>query len=352
MKVSALSSVTKLLSRISNQSSLTALYRSIELDKAGAKCCSEFGNIAIDLEDTGLSKAVLLDTGSVQGVANSLPADSDITFTEKENKLDWKCGAAKGHWNLVMSDHKIPALNHAEYPWTPNEKLPEALVLASSACQAAAVAVGLYGITIEPNGDNLHFLSSNSISLASAVIEKGTFPTTRITLRPPVPGIIAALITACQNCTLDVTAKGIFIKGDWLKAHLPLGANLEHNLMETAEKYQTVNHTAKIDGNAVKRFITRARSLTDKHASFTVALRVEQGKLVLTHAGIASSTEEFFLAEGLPQDINYNSVALPADMLLISLAHIETVVFDYLKDSTLVLRGTNPEFVYVIGGGE
>lgn len=352
MKVSDLSGVIKLVSRISNPSSLTPLYRSIEIGKEQVRCCSEFGNIKIDIDDTGLTGPVLLDANAVQGAANTLPSGGDITFEEQENSIIYRCGTAWGVWNIVGSEHKIPEIDHSKYPWKPEGKLAEALVLASSACQAAAVTYGLYGISIEAHGDELYLMSSNVTALAVAVIPKGSFPFEKLTLRPPVPTIVAMLLASCPDSSLDATEDGIFIKGEWLEAHLPIGTSLEHDLKEFADKYVEETQKATIDTASVKRFLVRARTLTDKNAAFNIALRVENGKLVLSHAGIASSAEEFFLAEGLPSDLNYNKVGIPAEMLSVCLGHVNTAIFDYLKDNQLVLRGVEPNFTYVIGGGD
>ena len=316
------------------------------------RCCSEWGNLEIKTDPLGITGSCLLDTQAVVAAASTLPAESEIVFSESGNRLNWKCGEANGHWNRVQSDHSIPTINHTSFPWTPPATLASALRLAASACQAQAVSVGLYGIVLEPVGEALYLLSSNSIALAAVSIEKGTFPGGKITLRPPTPDVIATLIGACPNCVLDITNEGVFIKGAWLAAHLPLGIALQHDLKEVADQYPTATHTTKIDNAAVQKFIARARMLSDRHAAFTIGLRIEAGKLALTHAGISSSTEEFFMAEGLDPSISFESKPYPADMLLVALPHVETAVFDYLSANTLILKGSDPSFLYVVGGGE
>lgn len=352
MKAANLSALAKLAGKISNPSSLSSLYHSIELGPELMRCCSEFGILEIKTDPTGLDKPCLVDAGSVLSIAASLPTTGDVELEEKNNQFHWKSGAAKGHLNLITTDNKIPVIDHKDFPWKPPLTLADALLLASCACQAAAVSVGLYGIVLEPEGQNLHLLSCNSISLAASTVELGTFPGSKITIRPPVPTIISALIRTCPNCMLDVTKEGIFIEGDWLRAHLPLGVNLNQDLLKLAGNFTQKTNTAKIDNAAVKKFINRARALSDKNVSFTVGLRVENGKLALEHRGIGSSTEEYFLAEGLDSTLNFASVALPADMLLLPLGFIENVIFDYLPAQQLVLKGSNPDFTYVVGGGE
>jgi hypothetical protein len=353
MRVKTLHMVAKIANKISNPSSLTPLYRSVEVGPEGMRCCSEFGNIDIGLDPTGLLKPILVDAVALAAVTSSLPEEGDIELVEKDNHITWKCGQAKGHLNTVQSDYQIPVLDHQQYPWAPDPNFGEALRLASCSCQAAAVSVGLYGITIEPNGDKLNMYSSNSVSLAATSIPKGSYPGGKVTLRPPTPAVTAALVEACgDKCSMDINESGIYILGDWLIAHLPLGIPLEHDLATLAATFSASTQIAKIDTSAVKKFITRARALADRHASFTIGLKVEAGKLALEHQGIASSTEEFFLADGLDQSISYKSVALPADMLLLPLEHVQFVVLDYLAKQQLVLKGADPEFMFAVSGGE
>ena len=352
MKVGVLNAVVKIASKISNQSSTVSLFRSVELGRERLRCVSEYGNIIIATEDTGLTTPVLIDTEQISGTVRTLPQDAEMQLSQIEGRIAYTCGTASGAWNIVQSDDSIPEIDHTNFPWKPSEDLPNALMLASSACQMAAVAVGLYGIDIEPDCDNLRLLSANGTSLASVTIPKGTFPAEKLTLRPPVPSILASYLATCPNCEIDVTAEGIFVKGDWLTAHLPTSIPLEHNLKEMADIYPNANHTAKIDSGAVKRFITRARNLSDKHAFFTVVVKVDSGRLMLTHASIATKTEEWFLADGLDTALTFEPVPLAADMLLACLEHVQNVVFDYLGDKTLILKGTEPDFCYIIGGGD
>lgn len=354
MKGKTLTSVCKIAGRISNPGSLTSLYRSIEIGPNTIRCCSEFGNLSLIVESTGLENPVLINTLELTAIAISIPPEAEVTLEEKDNRLHYftasPTGADQGTLSFVQTDYSVPVITHKNFPWTPPADFADALLLASSACQAAAVSLGLYGIVIEPVGDKLNFMSSNTISLALSTVEKGSYPAGKITLRPPVHGIIASLLTAYQGATMDVTDDGIFILGDGVMAQLPLGQNLDHDLKSYADKFTSSAEVAKISSSAVKKFITRARSLTDKKSTFNVSLKVESGKLVLMHEGISSTTEQWMLAEGLDQSINYESKSFPADLLITPLEYIQVLVLDYLKDAQLVLKGESPHFTYVIGG--
>ena len=362
MKAEILSGVCKIAAKISNPSSLTSLYKAVELGPETVRCCSEFGNFEMSIDPTGLTKEYLLDAGALSAIPMSLPPKEEIHLEEKDGRMHWKAGSAKGTLNFVQSDHKIPKIDHTSHPWVPQPGLADALALSGSACQAQAVSVGLFGIDLVADGDKLRILSSNSITLAQACVEKGTFPKDKITIRPPVHNIIGSFISSCPNCKMDVTEQGIFLEGDWLKAHLPLGVKLDHDLKVILDKFPTATNTAKINTQALKRFINRARALADKHTSFTVAFKVDKGQIALAHSGIASSTEEYFLADGLDPNLKFTSrgfeqteaeaasVPLPAALLMLALPYVDTVVLDYLPQQRLVLKGINPDFTYIVSG--
>lgn len=349
MKVSTLNAILKIISRISNPSSLTSLYRSVELGPETIRACSEFGNIELIIH-TGLSHQCLIDANALHSVTSTLSSNSEIEINKLPSKIEWKSDAASGHLSYVQTDYSIPKIKHENFPWIPPADLGNALVLASSSCQAAAVSFGLYGIVMEPDKNKLNIASTNTISLASSSVELGTYPAQKVTLRPPVPSIISSLMAASPNCAMDVTSEGIFMLGDGLMAHLPLGVNLDHNVKEIADKYVGGKEIAKINSAAVKKFIKRAQGLTDKKATFNIALKIEEGRLILNHLGISSSVEEWMLAEDLSTTIKYESRSFPGDMLIVPLESVSEIVLDFMPQQQLVFRGSNPEFLYVVSG--
>jgi hypothetical protein len=351
MKAGILTALNKIISKVVSPSAITPLYRCVELGVDNIRACSEFGNIEIMIEPTGLTAPCLVSASAVAAVAHSFSDDADIELKQKEDSLHWKQGKAKGHWALVSSNHTIPAITHKVFPWQPPAELADALVLGSSACQMAATSVGLFGMVIERNGDDISFTSSNSVSLASVSVANTGYPDIKkITLRPPVPAILSAILSSCPNCHLDVTADGIFVLGDWIAAHFPLAQSLELNLADILGKYTEGAIEAKIDSAALKTFLARAKLLTDRKSTSNVSLRVEGGQLVMEHSSLGASSEEYFLAEGLDPATNFSSVVLPLDLLITPLAYVEKAVLDYLPGNTLVLKGDKLKFRYIIGG--
>jgi hypothetical protein len=363
IKAGMLSDASKIANLIANSSSLTPSHKSMEIGPDedlgdGEKACtivvnSEYGNLELLLPEMGITQSCLIDASQVAAVADSLPKDKDIEFTPKDSgAVAWKCGDARGQWTNIAHDKSLSKVTHSNFPWKPPENFARAIRLASSACQAATVSVGLYGVVLEQNTTKLSMMSSNSTSLAYVEVENPSFPAKLITIRPPTPTCIAALIEKCPNCMMDFTNEGVFIRGDWLLAQLPLGQNLEHNLNDTFDKYKSSNEVIKIDSDAIRRFLTRARALSEKRVarSLNIRLRISDGQLVLEHSSIAASSEEYFLASGIDPTKNYATVELPVEMLLVPLEHVEEAILDYLPENVMVLRGKNPDFKYILGG--
>lgn len=350
MKVSELAAATKIASRIANQSALATIDNSIELSNDKIRCKSEFGNVELSIPETGISTPRLVNAQAITTLPNTLPPEVDIVFTEEENCIRWQAGTASAKLNFISTDHSIPKIKHDSFPWKPPAAFSEALIVASCACESAAVSIGLYGTTLLPKNGKLEIMSSNQIALAAASVDSTGYPAGQITLRPPIPKLIHLLINSCNEVSLDVTDKAIFIKGDWLTAQLPLGANLEHDLGKIAAMFQSAKQKVAVDNVSIKKFITRARALTDRKVSFTIGIRIENGQLIFEHRGTASEMEEYFMAAGLQKNLKYNSISLPADMLLEPLEFVSEAVLDYLPEQRIVLRGQNPDFIFVLGG--
>lgn len=356
MKVGSLTSISKVISRISNPNALAALHRSVQIEDNIVRCCSDFGNVFIAIEPTGLKNPVLLNCESFLTIISSLPKEADIKFIEEAHRIKWECGVEKGHLNYVQTDDKIPDISHDSFPWNPPKEIGRAFALAGSACESAAVSIGLFGISVHPNGNKLQFISSNSTSLAATSIPLGDYPGKNITIRPPIQKVIETLIDYNQApCQFDVVSNGgktdgIYVLGNNFAAELPLGQPLDHDLKEWVEKFPPTKEVSNINSDQIKRFVARARNLSEKNSDFKIVIKIDAGRLTLTHEAIASSTEQWTLVDGLDKSVKYDPVELQGTPMLDPLENAISADFGYLKDKQLVLRGENPEFMYVVGG--
>lgn len=351
MNVEKLQKAAKLLSNIINDASPTTLYRAVEINDASIRAASEYGNIEVFLEPTGLTEPFLFIGAAFCDVINSLPKTADISLSHEGSQITWKCGRAKGSWKNLPSRDSLPLITHDNFPWNPRADFQKALELGASCCVSAAASIGLYGVVVKVDGETLRFLSSSGANFAMASIEKGFFPGGDFTLRPPTPKTFCSLLTAGEQVAVDITDEGIFILSNEFVAQLPLAAPLEGNLMKIAKKFDKSTLSVKIDPEGVNAFLIRARALTEKSTEAKVVLKIAAGELLLEHMGVASSLEETFLAEGLDPSLSFASVALPVAAFIQALGHADTAVFDYLDKKILVLRGSAPDFTCIISSG-
>lgn len=355
MKVKNLTQALKIAKEISNPASLTSIFRAVELKDYHLLANSEYGNIHLLLpESTGIVNPVLLETEALLSISSSLSPEADITFEEKPTHVTWDCknDKAKGKLNFVVTDHKVVDVDHLDFSLTPPKHFGKALELGTLACQSAALSFGLYGVEVTPVGDKLQIMSSNVLSCAATEVDKGNFPDKKFTLRPPIPKIIKSILETFPDSTLDIADDGIYILNNALMAKLPLGVALEQNIKDIADGYRGTNKVIPLDAPAVKKFVSRAKNLTDRQVSFSVTMKIQEGSLLLEHKGISSSSEQHFIAEGLDPTINYEGFSLPGDLVMVALENVNQLVCDYLSVKQLVLRGSEPNFLYIVGGNE
>jgi len=349
MRVGLLACAVKIASKVVNPSSFSPIHRCIELGPNCVRACSEYGTIQIPVE-TELSEPALLDCVAVGAVIRSLGQYEEVYLHSEGNRVYWSNDNAHGHWDVVKEDNQIPAISHSSFPWKPPDSFADALLLASSAVDAASVSIGIYGLVIERRGKLLRLVSSNSISLALAVVPGEGYPTRdRITIRPPIPSILASLLRLYPDLMLDVTRDGIFVEDDQVCCQLPLSPPLDHDLFAVADRFSTKKITAEIDPAAVKRFLLRAKALTNRHMSSVVELRIEAGNLILLHKAFTSRTEEYLLADGIDPSASLAPLLLPIELMTVPLEHVDTVVLDHLPQGVLVLQREHPTFEYVLG---
>ena len=352
MRVKEFSAAVKLASMVSNNYSMAPAFRGIQLFRDEVFCHSECGKIIVKIEDSNLSEKCLISSSALNAVLNSLPENGDIQFELKDSLL-WKCGTSKGSLSKIFSETPILTIDrhHEAYPWLPNKTVAEALVLASAACQQASVSIGAYGVVLYNREGKLQIMSSNSASLAEATLPSKDYPPIDcITVRPPIPNTLAAIIKYCEpEIAVDVTSDGIFVLGKDVMAELSLSLPLSVDLFAVSGKYTERKHVTKVKSEEIRKFLVRANALVDKHDA-TVMLGVEAGQIKLEHKGVAGSSEEYFLADGLDPSISFTGVQLPIYLVATALRGIDSVVLDYLTDKVLVLTGSSPEFKYVISG--
>jgi hypothetical protein len=207
MRAAKLTSAMKLVATVSNPSSLVPLFRCIELGPETLRACSEFGNIEIVIGETRFDEPVLLECELFNNILHSLPNNTDVYLARAGNRLRWETEGDRGQLPVVAQDDQIPPLTHRNYPWMPPETFAQALIRAQLACQAASVSVGMFGIVLARTNGDLRLLSRNALSLSSVTVEDNGFPADKVTLRPPIPHILASILREYPESLIDVAAR-------------------------------------------------------------------------------------------------------------------------------------------------
>jgi hypothetical protein len=348
MKVENFQSAMKLASKVSNPTSLTPLYRCVELGPDTLRACSEFGIIEIVIGETRFDKPVLIECEVFNNLFRSFTNNTDVYLTRASDRLLWETESGGGELITVTTDGQIPPLTHKSYPWTPPKTFAKALVRAQLACQSATVSVGMFGVVVVRTDGDLRLISCNSLSLSAVTLEDNGFPAEKITLRPPIPGILANILREYPESCMDITNEGIFVTNDYLTAHLAVGPPLEHDLLGISAKYSRKQSIVEIDVEALRAFLSRATLTKDKHLDELIEVTINDGALLLTQATNMVRVNEFLVTDGLDPSLTFAPVQFPKEQLLVPLDHVHAVVVDYLPQGILVLLGQDPDFEFIV----
>lgn len=351
MKVSALAPALKVASLISHSKSPATLYRCVEISGRSARACSEIGEITMTLdEDTGLTQPCLVSVKNLKAVFQSLDPSDDVCLTQSAGNVHWETDVADGSISIEEEqEHQFPALMHDHFPWVPSPSFDRALLLAETAVKAATVSTGLYGVEIVPSGQLLRLGSTHSAAVAVVSLAAGDYPVNyKITLRPPVPKLLAHLLQHSDDCCMDVTGDGVFIRSDWFAGRLALAPPLDGDLFAFANQYQVQRYCVDIDMAAIQNFASRASNLSDNQR--IALLSMNAGQLLLAFQGESAKGTEYLLADNVDQSTQFD-LSCSIKALKPILEKVTSVVLDYVQtDRVLIFRDQSDDldFQYFI----
>lgn len=353
MQVQALQKALNVVLNIPSATSFSEVFRGLELSNKCIRAVSEYGNIEYWIDIPEITSPVRINAGAFDSVIRSLPGSSDVALKINPTQLDWSCASARGHWSYLSADAPIPNIDPGNVPfdWQPGPEFAEAMEVASSASQVMTVSVGLFGVVTELLGDKLRISASNTVALSTSTVDAVKYAGLQtFTLRPPTTTTLIKFLRQEPTAKVVVTDVGIFVLTDNFVCHLPLSPPLERSLADVINAHSAATQTLKINTDAIKQFLVRARGLLEKNSSGDVSLKVTGGKIILEHVGLASRAEEYFLAEGGDPTKEFDSVLLPIKVMITALSHVDTVVLDYLGQNRIILRGSKPDNTQIIGG--
>ena len=125
---------------------------------------------------------------------------------------------------------------------------------------------------------------------------------------------------------------------------------LSRDIGETLDKFSGGDVIAKLPPDRVLAFIKRATALAEQRKQTYVAIGVEDGRLTLSFDEGTASSDEWCLVEGLNDDLTIEPIKVEALRIARALEHSDELVLDHIERHALVLRGSDPEFHYLVSG--
>lgn len=333
-----------------NKQALSPTYRSLKLSPGLITGCSN----AVVLEasmDHGLEQTTYIDAAAFLSIMDSLPSQMEVTFTLANNVLEWVCGSAKGKLAaIVIEDMPCISAERVEAGYNPTFGFIKSLRLGALSCDSnSLLSVGMFGVVIDNRGP-LTIHSSDNITVSSSIVDEGDLlDGPEIITLTPDPIELLATICMPGRGLLTFDEKTVFYQDDLCRAMIKQVPKLKYDSLSMVQNYEQSDNIAKIPPEAINSFIKRAGALAEHKRETHIELSTSNGKLSLSFAEGVASAEEFYLVDGL--DIpEMAPVVLDAARLARALSNVSEVVLDHVSRSVLVLRGSDPDFSYLIAG--
>ena len=296
-----------------------------------------------------LDRVVHVDGDAFLQVLRSLPAGM-LELRASDSSLAWRCGTARGQL-AAMVGTEVP-----EVPWPADIKLAEVgsgfsrgLDLGSIACGTTALmSVGLFGVSIDSGDSGPRACASDNNTMSTASLgSAGRFGAQMVTLAPTSARVVSAL---CQRPKASVASDDttVFCQTPDTKLVVKQVPQLKFSVREIISAYMDQTVTVGLKRDVVTSFLRRAEALTEEKGRTSVAISVSSGQVRLQFAEGKASSEEYYLAEGVPS-AEVAPISVDVRRMARALAHAATIVFDYAPRGALVLRGDG-DFAFVISG--
>jgi hypothetical protein len=301
---------------------------------------------------------VEVEVRDFNGVISSLPDGEEFHIEVDENKLRWECGQAHGGLAFRPGRDDIPKPPRLPKKMTAADaKLARMFLIGSASCSNVALqSIGLHGAAIYPSEDYTWCMSSDDVSIAACKMDGPPIVGLKDTIfvGPKEAQLLASLCERKGSICLADNAFLYFDKG--LTAIVNLCTPLKHDLRKMLDRYiKTEEIIIPLAHEQIKSFIKRAIVLSDLKTRVVMSILVSKGRLALIFAEEKAYSEEFYLAEGIPEDINYE-INLHVNRFSSSsnYSHAfgasDELIADMMKSKVLVIRSKAKDFYYAIGG--
>jgi hypothetical protein len=347
MKASELSKVLTPFKHLVDPKAIDPLFRTLELTANRVYGQSIYAQL-----DTaaaiGVSEPCFVDGTTFISVVESMPGDSDIVFKAMPNGLGWKCGNASGTLNQLPAATLDKNSNRrGKNVWKVNESFTKALGIGAIACNKNMAQANMFGVVLN---NSLGVIgSSDSTTIARASFDNTGAPTFDTTLSLAATELLESAAIA-EGGSIEYTDKGLMYRDATTNLLVATIDPLKYDIIEMANTYPVPGKiTTGIPRDLVASFIKRAAAMAEIKQYTYVTMSGEKGRISLSFAEGASSTDEYYMVAGskLP---NLPPIKLDAMRLARALSQADDMVLDYLDKNVLVLVNKAETFRYIVAG--
>lgn len=335
-----------------SKTALSPTYRSLELGAGFIRGCSPWAQLEVKA-DLDLETPVVVDGQALMAVAAYLPDRAEVAVEATENALSWSCGSAKGRL-ATLPGVRMPVIDRKpSWPgWAPPNELRRALHLGSiSAASDSLAQAGMYGVVLDLR-DRIAVGSCDGTTISFADIpvydDTLTHAPELVVVSPEAAGLFSALLRD-KSGKVWLDDKAVFYKSDTTRALIKQVPHLRNDLTTMLERYADDAIVAPLARDRLTAFIKRVGAMAaDKKAS-AVGISASEGRLNLTFLEGATSSEEYYLVDEIP---DMPEVQIDAVKTARALQYVEEIVLDHLAKHVVVMRGEGDgvTFSYLISG--
>jgi hypothetical protein len=357
MKVSELKAALKPFSIVTSTPSLVPEYtRAVFYDKTMAVKTARA--TLWSKAPTQFDDPIEVEVKDIYGIVSSLPESEEFHIEVDDNKLRWECATVQGGLAFRPGRKELPAPPRLPKKMTPtDDKLGRMFSLGSAACSNVALqTIGLHGAAIYVEEDHMWCMSSDNISIAACRVDgipiSGMDETVYVG-----PKEAQLLATLCERKGNLAFVDNVFLYQDKdLTATVNLTVPLKHDLRNMLSRYtKSDDIIIPLVHDQIKAFIRRSTLLSELKSRVAVTIMVNKGKLTLIFSEDKAYSEEYYVAEGIPEHVQYE-ITLHVNKLSSSSNYTDAfgasdeLIADLMEKKVMVIRSKTKDFYYVMGG--
>lgn len=355
MKADTLYTLLGPVAMMNNRHALSAQHKCLYLSPSLVMAKSSYGQIEIDVELTGLTGPVFIETATFMGVLNSLPPGEELVLKQKGDTVNWKCGAASGKLASAALDvYDQIGRKPKKSAWPVQLELAEALDLGAISCDNNTLAaIGMYGIVIDNRGAGAAVYSCDNVTISACygLKERITNAPELMTLAPEAASLLSATMKRGNKGKLEFFDGNVYYRSENTRLLITQSAALSKDISALLDNFKDgpKSKVIAIPPTRIASFVQRVNTIADNRKDAHVTLKVEEGRIALSFSTGIAASDEYYMAEGLGK-AQVAPIALKADRLARALRYVQSIDIAHLDKGVVLLRGESPTFRYMIAG--